>query len=417
MNAPPSVRSRRHGAWLLLASLALPFVGGCTTVPQPGHDPLDAGEWRTTKARMYQELAAQCLAAGDHARARRLLQEAVQFAPNDPESLRLLTRLCWASGDVDAADRSAVLLLALQPESIDGLCSRGACAEARHRLDEAERFFRSAVALAPHEPRPRIELHRLLLAAGRSDEAATVRRELAAAFPRSIEAELDLGATLCADGRWGDATAAYASAANARPDDGGTAARLALSAVMAEQPGTAAALGTRLPPHVRGSQPSLALALAAAQLQLGDARAALRELDQASRPAGDPPAVALLRGEILLQLGHAEAAQGAFLRATAAMSGLDAARAFSGSGRALLTLRSPHAAARAFEQALRLRPGHHADRALLACALADAGERAAARTAVQPLRDDPAATALTDALRARHPWLLDEPAAPPEGRR
>lgn len=92
-------------------------------------------------------------------------------------------------------------------------------------------------------------------------------------------------------------------------------------------------------------------------------------------------------------------------------------RAFSGSGRALLTMRSPHAAARAFEQALRLRPGHHADQALLACALADAGERAAARAAAQPLRDDPAAATLRDALRRRHPWLLDEPAGQTEARR
>lgn len=403
-----SLRTWMSAALLLLA---LPFAA-CTTVPQPGHDPLDAGEWRTTKARMYQDLAVQCLAAGDHPRARRLLQEAVQFAPNDPESLRLLTRLCWASGDVDAADRSATLLLALQPESLEGLCSRGACAEARRRIDEAEGFFRTAAALAPHEPRPRIELHRLLLAAGRTDEAAALRRELAAAFPRSVEAELDHGAELCADGRWRDATEAYATAANARPDDGATATRLALSAVMAHEPATATALGTRLPPHVRGSQPSLALALAAAQLQLGDAAGALRELDQASRPAGDPPAVALLRGEILLRLGRAEAAQSAFLRAGSGLTGVDAARAFSGSGQALLALRSPHAAARAFEQALRLRPGHSPDQVLLACAFADAGERAAALQALRTLRNAPDAADMLVELQRRHPWLVAGPEAP-----
>jgi len=183
---------------------------------------------------------------------------------------------------------------------------------------------------------------------------------------------------------------------------------------MAHEPATAAALGTRLPPHVRGSQPSLALALAAAHLQLGDAAGALRELDQASRPAGDPPAVALLRGELLLQLGRAEAALAAFQRATAALPPADAARALSGSGRALLTMRSPHAAARALEQALRLRPGHLADQALLVCALADAGEPAAARAAVRPLRTDDRAAALLAELLRRHPSLAEPPPAAPE---
>ena len=58
-------------AWqpLLLALPLLLLVPACTTVPLDGRDPLDAGEWRTTKSRMHQELAMQCLQAGDVPRA------------------------------------------------------------------------------------------------------------------------------------------------------------------------------------------------------------------------------------------------------------------------------------------------------------------------------------------------------------
>ena len=404
-------------AWqpLLLALPLLLLVPACTTVPLDGRDPLDAGEWRTTKSRMHQELAMQCLQAGDVPRARRLLQEAVQYAPKDTEALRLLVRLCQADGDADAADRAAAMLLALRPDDVEGLCGRGAAAAARGDLVGAEASLRRAIAVAPKDPRPLVELHRMLLDAGRDQEALAVRTQLAREFQHTPEAALDHGARLCAEGRWRDATEAFTAAAAATPDDAGTAARVAMAAVMAETPALAVQAGDRLRPHRRAEQPALTLSLAIAHLQSGDPAAALRELDQATPAATERPAVQRLRGELLLRLGRAEAAAPVFAAAAAASSGRDAAIAHAGHGRALLQQHSPHAAARAFEQALQHDPERQGDRALLAAALVLAGDLDGARRQCALLARDPAAAALLAELHRIAPAL--RPAAPPEERR
>lgn len=381
------------------------LVAACTTVRLDDRDPLDAGEWRTTKSRMHQDLALQCLQAGDVARARRLLQEAVQYAPKDAEALRLLVRLCQAEGDAEATDRAAAMLLQLRPDDVEGLCGRGGAAVARGDLAAGEAAFRRAIVVAPKDPRPLVELHRLLLEAGREPEASDLRTQLAREFPRTPEAALDHGARLCADGRWRDAGIAFAAAANAAPDDAGTAARVALAAVLADAPALAVQAGERLRPHRRAEQPALTLALAIAHLQAGDPAAALRELDTATTTGAELPAVRRLRGELLLRLGRAEAAAPVFAAAAAAGSGREAAAAHAGQGRALLQQGSSHAAARAFEQALQLDPERSSDRALLAAALVQAGDLDGARRQATLLARDPAAAPLLAELHRIAPAL------------
>ena len=401
---------------LQLLALVLPalLAGACTSVGTTPRDPLDAGEWRTTKSRMYQDLAMQCLRAGDHARARRLLQEAVQYDAHDQRALELLTRLCWAEGDLDAADGAAALLQRLQPASIEALCTRGAVAEARNRPQDAEAAYRRAAELAPADPRPRIDLHRLLLTQGRDEEAAAARMQLGDAFPQATEAHVDHGAKLAADGRWRDASGAFGLAVQARPEDAGAAARYAISAVMSAQPDAALALGARLPPHLRDDQPSLTLALAVARLQAGDPRAALRELEQGRTNGAEAPAVALLRGELLLHLQQPDAAIAAFERVVASAPGT--ARAHAGLGRLLLGRGSAHAAARAFERAVALQPEHAGFRVLLATALAGSGDLVGAARHAAIAAHDPAATPLLAELSRLHPTLSMQ-VPPPEGRR
>ncbi len=50
----------------LFTGLTLALLSGCTSMRSAPNDPLDAGEWRSAKSRMYQDLAMQCLRAQDH---------------------------------------------------------------------------------------------------------------------------------------------------------------------------------------------------------------------------------------------------------------------------------------------------------------------------------------------------------------
>lgn len=357
--------------WLLVFCLS-----ACATNEPDGRDPLDAGEWRTTKSRMYQDLALQCLQAEDHDRARRLLQQAVQFDPRDGKSLELLARLAFAHGDLATAKGAAQLLLKLDAESIAALCTLGAVHEARSQLVEAEALYRQALAFAQTDPRPFIDLHRLLLLAGRETEATELRRAGADRFPRAIETELDHGAHLAATSQWGAATTAFDRALAIQPNDASAVTGFALSAVMSQQPAAALDLGNRLPPHARADNPSLLLTLAIAHLQAGDYEAALRELDLGGRETKNRTAMRVLRGEILFRMQHIEAAQAEFEAAIALDP--DAARAHASLGRIHLMQRNYHAATRSLQRAVAIQSGNGSSHALLAASLAATGDLAAA---------------------------------------
>jgi tetratricopeptide (TPR) repeat protein len=402
------VSSRRRLAPFAPALLAV-LAAACTTVDSAPRDPLDAGEWKSAKARMYHDLALQCLRAQDHERARSLLQQAVQYDAREPRTLELLARLSYAAGDLDGAIGAARMLQALDPESAAAACTTGAVAEARNQPAEAEAAYRRAIAAKPADPRPLVDLHRLLLATNRAAEAAAVRARLDRDFPRALEPRLDHAAHLAATGSWPEAAAAYEQSLAARPDDPAAAVGLAVTAVLGNKPEQALALGSRLPPHARADHPSLARALAVAQLQAGSCEAALRELDLAGAAAGGGRPLHVLRGEILLQSGLVEPARTQFELALAA----DAAnaRALAGLGRAHLAGGRDHAAARALEQAVALRPANGVDRALLAAALYRTGDVAAAARHAAIARRDAAARPVVDDLLQREPRLraaLDE---------
>lgn len=384
------------------------LAAACTSTSPGPRDPLDAAEWRSAKSRMYVDLARQCLRAEDHVRARRLLQEAVQFGGNDRPTLELLARLAYTQGDLDTAAVAAAALQRIDPDSVAAWCTLGAIAEARDDHVGAERCYRSALAAAPDEARPAIDLHRLLLAQSRDAEATTLRGQLQlSALPA---ARLDHGAHLAAAGRWHDASEAFDRALQARPGDAAAANGFALCAVLGARPEAAVALGERLPPHARGDNPSLALTLAIAHLRAGDCARALAELDLAA--AASPPRADLhvLRGETLLLLQRTEAARAAFEAALAVDP--DRARAHAALGRIHLAEGRAHAARRALQRAAQLEPDDGVHHAMLAAAEASAGDLAAAAAHVAVARRHPATAPLLQELLRVHPAL----AAPTEAR-
>ena len=366
---------------LFRASRVLPFavalLVGCTTTPPNGQRPLDSGQWRSAKSRMYQDLARQCLQAEDHERALSLLQQAVQFDTGDVSSLELLTRLATASGNHGVATTAAQLLLRAQPGSATALCTLGAVAEAQDDPAAAETAYRRALAAAPDDARPAIDLHRLLLASGREHEAAALRAELGERYPRRIEPLLDHAAWLADTQRWHEAAAAFDQVLARQPGEPAAAAGVALGALMSRQPATALALRDRLPPRARADNPTLQMSLAIAHLQTGDLEAALRELDCADGATAERVSARVLRGEILFRLQRHDAAQAEFERAIELAP--DTARAHAGLGRILLLQRRTHAATRALQRAVALEPANAATKALLVAALAGGGDLDAAR--------------------------------------
>ena len=383
------------------------LFAACTTVATKDNDPLEAAEWRSTKSRMYQDLALQCLHAEDHDRARSLLQQAVQFDPRDERTLELLARLAYVGGDHAVAGTAARQLQQVRPDSVAAACTLGALEEAGARPAAAESHYRRAIAAAPADPRPGIDLHRLLLSLGRAAEASSVRDDLVQRFPDTVEPLLDHAACLAADGQWPAAATAYAQVLVRAPNDPAAATGYALAQVLAGNPADALALGSRLPPRARAENPSLALALATAQLRAGDLPQALRELDLALPTARAATALRLLRAEILVRMGQAEMAQEEFERVLAAAP--DTPRAQAGLGRLHLAAGRSHAAVRCFEAALRLQPADAVHHALLAASLLAEGDRARARRHAELAATDAAGRALVAELSRRCPgWLAAE---------
>ncbi len=408
MNAPtlPRLASR---LWVALC-VSLSFAACSTTTPR-GKDTLDAGAWRSAKSRMYQDLARQCLQAEDHERAQRLLQQAVQFDAGDAKSLELLAQIAQSGGDLATASDAAQMLLHLQPESVAAWCTLGVVAEAKNQPDVAEAAYRRAQHAAGDDPRPGIDLHRLLLAQHRDAEATALRDELTTRFPRRIEARLDHGAHLAGVGNWNDATSAFEQALAIQPDDASAATGMALGAVMSHAPADALALSDRLPPRARQENPSLQLTLAIAHLQVGDCEAALRELEFTDPVLTDRVSLRVLRGEILFRMQRLEAAQAEFERAI--VMAPDAARAHSGLGRILLLQKRHHAAVRALQRAVQLQPGNGASQCLLTAALVATGDLDAARRQLTALRRLADSKALVTELDHLFPQL----AAPAEASR
>jgi Tfp pilus assembly protein PilF len=401
-------RPGRAARLLLTLSLGLPFAA-CSSVGPKAQDPLDAGQWRSAKSRMYQDLARQCLQAEDHDRAQRLLQQAVQFDANDARSLELLAQIAQSGGDLATASSAAQMLLRLQPESVAGWCTIGAVAEARNQNDVAEDAYRRALRADADNPRPAIDLHRLLLAERRDAEATALREQLTTRFPRSIEARLDHGAHLAAGGQWGDAATAFEAALTVQPEDAGAATGMALGAVMSHAPAIALSLSDRLPPRARIENPSLLLTLAIAHLQNGDCDAALRELELTDPALADRVSLRVLRGEILFRMQRLDTAQVEFERAITLAP--DTARAHAGLGRILLLQQRPHAAVRALQRAVQLQPANGAYQSLLTAALVATGDVDAGRRQLAALRRLPDTAVLVTELERLHPGLATPEAA------
>jgi tetratricopeptide (TPR) repeat protein len=144
-------------------------------------------------------------AQGKIAEAERLYRAALERLPSDTESLqRLVDLLLRSSRPADAlmaADRGA----RAYASSPTHLSLAGEAALAGRQYAEAERYFSSALALAPDAASIRTELARARLLQKRPEAALDVLTDVQS----SAEVEMLRGAALSDLGRWADAVKAF----------------------------------------------------------------------------------------------------------------------------------------------------------------------------------------------------------------
>jgi Flp pilus assembly protein TadD len=139
---------------------------------------------RAVPAARTEALLAEARAAEGERRydlARERYRRAAREAPDRPSAAHAWRELASALlfwGEIAEAEAALERVVALAPEEVSAWHDLGIVRQKRGHSAGAERALRRAVALAPAEPRPRIALGALLVAARRYDRALVEYRAL-----------------------------------------------------------------------------------------------------------------------------------------------------------------------------------------------------------------------------------------------
>jgi Tfp pilus assembly protein PilF len=197
------VRSPREAAFALASLVVLCSCAG--TKDGSGSSPA----WRT--------------GTGDPQEDRRLARAALA---SDPQSVDAWFRLAlgWqadttTAGHVDSARVAYESLLALDSESVEGLVHYGLVLEDLQRFDEAQAQYEKAIAIAPDDPLPHVNLGALLyFHFNRTYEA---KAELARALeldPSNADAHFNLGVLFADANLFGEAQTEWEKVLETAPE-------------------------------------------------------------------------------------------------------------------------------------------------------------------------------------------------------
>lgn len=288
------------------------------------------------------ELAALVRRTDGPKAARRLLEQAVERAPDHPRALLLLADERRDRGRLEEAEALYDRALAVQPDFYWALVGKAAVARGRGLADDAGRHLDAAAAIDPGEGFAQIERAADLRAFGRTDEALRRLASIPATSPRAAQAAMAEAFVLRAAGDWEEASRLFESVARRWPsqadalveaaedafragmdaraalclEEAGRAApnhpllleALARRAMIQDEPEEALALYRR----AEAADPSrLSPALAAARLLmvLGRTGEGLAAFDAAEDRFGERPDIVLARAEMQRQLGLPEAGE------------------------------------------------------------------------------------------------------------
>ena len=126
-------------------------------------NPKDAG------ARL--DLAQLLMQLGKPAQAQPIINDLVQQQPDNVQALDLQFKIAMAGKDLVTAKTAADAIVGLQPKSPLGYYYQGGVAETDKRLDDALRFYTTALELKPDATEPLEAITRVLVAQQRAPEA------------------------------------------------------------------------------------------------------------------------------------------------------------------------------------------------------------------------------------------------------
>jgi putative PEP-CTERM system TPR-repeat lipoprotein len=327
-----------------------------------------------------QRLAEHYLRQKDHRAALQTAQDAVAALPDQPPLIGVLAAAQFAAGDHQQAISSFNRLAGLLPKSPRPQIGLAEVQLAMKNLPAAEQSLKRALALAPDNLLAQSRLVSVSLAQGRPNEALDVARKMQKQRPGGAEGFLAEGDVEAYRKSWSPAVAAYRAAMRKQPS-GRAAEKLHAALRASGQDKEADALATDwLKEHANDA--AFVFYLASVALVSGDNARAEERLQQVLKIQPDH-AMALNN---LAWVLHEQRKPGALQLAERANQLLPNQPALLDTLAACLAAEKQLGRAIDVQkQAVSLLPGSHTLRLALAKLYIEAGDKALARTELQPL--------------------------------
>lgn len=339
-------------------------------------------------------LAVTYLEQGLPDKALPVAREAVAIAPNRAQAAELLGRVELASGRSSEALTTLRDLASREPKSASVQVRIAEVQAAMRDWKGAEATLRKALTLKPGDLEATSGLARLLAGQGRTEEALQLAHDIRRAHPKMALGHVLAGDLYAAARRYADAAKAYDTAYALAPT-GELVIRRHVLQMMAGQKPDEGALVQWLAGHPHDT---------AVRIHLGDQyyvggryREALAQYEAVAK--ADPNHATALNNaaSALLKLNDARALR--YAEAALRLRPEDA-RLLDTFGVAQMRYGKPEAAVDALKKAVARRPDNAEMRVNYALALADAGERGAAREELKRLVESGQAGAIDPAARA-----------------
>ncbi|MCB9858097.1 MAG: tetratricopeptide repeat protein [Phycisphaerales bacterium] len=174
---------RRSMVALLLVALSV-AAGGCDAmrkneffarhISDEDQNVVARKRWDNFRGNVRLQMAEQHIRSGRFDEAEKVLSEAREMMPDEPEVLRLSAELHDQTGELTRAVTEIESYMALAPDNVEGRVLGGRIASRAGRIDDAIMWYRGAVELAPDEPDYRLKLAECLMARGDGTEALAV---------------------------------------------------------------------------------------------------------------------------------------------------------------------------------------------------------------------------------------------------